>query len=82
MNTSLLKGKRVSQNKTQTDMARVIEKSVDAYAKKERGKVLFTPDEARVIAVSLNLTLEEFNDIFFDSKLPFGNNTSKNVTLA
>lgn len=43
-----LKGLRISKGKTQTDMAIAIEKSTDSYAKKERGEVLFSPEEMAI----------------------------------
>lgn len=71
MNKNLLKSARVKCGMTQSDAALVIEKSVDAYAKKERGEVYFTPAEISALTVAFHLTLEECNDIFFDSKLLF-----------
>ncbi len=73
MNTNLLKSVRVRKGKTQTDMASLIEKSIDTYAKKERGDVCFTPAEMVRVVKALNLTFGEFNAIFFASDLPFSN---------
>ncbi len=73
MNTNLLKSVRVKNGKTQTDMASLIEKSIDTYAKKERGEVYFTPAEMVRVSRTLNLTFSEFNDIFFNSELQFCN---------
>lgn len=64
MNGAKLKGKRVEKGYTQTDMANFIEKSFDSYSKKERGEVLFTPKEEAIIAIKLQLSLLEFNEIF------------------
>lgn len=72
MNGAKLKGKRVEKGYTQTDMANFIEKSFDSYSKKERGEVLFTPKEEAIIAIKLQLSLLEFNEIFFDGDLPYG----------
>ena len=72
MNGAKLKGKRVEKGYTQTDMANFIEKSFDSYSKKERGEVLFTPNEEEIIAIKLQLSLLEFNEIFFDGDLPYG----------
>lgn len=73
MNTNLLKSVRVKNGKTQTDMASLIEKSIDTYAKKERGEIYFTPAEMIRVLKALNLTFGEFNDIFFNSELQFCN---------
>lgn len=73
MNTNLLKSVRVKNGKTQTDMASLIEKSIDTYAKKERGEIYFTPAEMIRVLKALKLTFGEFNDIFFNSELHFCN---------
>ena len=73
METNLLKSVREKKEKTQTDMAALIEKSIDTYAKKERGDVYFTPAEMVRVVKALNLTFSEFNAIFFASDLPFCN---------
>lgn len=67
-----LKGLRTSKGKTQTDIATAIEKSTDSYAKKERGEVLFSPEEMAIVAIELEMTFEQFNYIFFGNRLPFG----------
>ncbi len=69
MNSSKLKGLRVEKGKTQEEMAKSIEKSLDSYAKKERGEVIFLPDEIAIISNLLEMTFEQVNDIFFDGKL-------------
>lgn len=74
MKSYLLKSKRVEKGKTQSFAASLIEKSVDSYAKKERGEVAFTPAEISALTKGFELTFNEFNDIFFDSKLQFCNN--------
>ncbi len=73
MNSLELKGLRIARGKTQSYMGERIEKSLDSYAKKERGEVLFTPEEMAIVASELDMTFEQFNAIFFTSKLPFGN---------
>lgn len=73
MNALGLKGLRISKGKSQLYMSKCIEKSLDSYAKKERGSVFFTPKEMSVVAHELNMTFEQFNDIFFDRTLPYGN---------
>lgn len=73
MNALKLKGLRIEKGLTQSDMAEIIEKSPDTYAKKERGEVMFTPSEMCLIAVALEMTFALFNLIFFDNNLPFGN---------
>lgn len=80
MNTSELKSKRIAQDKDVSYMASVIGKSNDAYAKKERGVVKFTPDEIAAVANDLCLSPAEFNNIFFDSQLLFGKCISKRLS--
>lgn len=80
MNTSKLRSARIEQSKDVSYMANVIRKTRDAYAKKERGAVKFTPDEIAAISNDLSLTPAKINAIFFDSKLLFGKNKSNNVS--
>lgn len=72
MNGQMLKGFRVGKGKTQGDIAEMIEKSTDSYAKKERGEVEFTLDETVVIAIETGMSFEQFDAIFYDGRLPFG----------
>lgn len=73
MNTSELRAERVRQRKNVEYMAKVISKSNDTYAKKERGLVKFTPEEIAAVSNDLMLSPEKLNLIFFDSNLLFGN---------
>lgn len=71
MNGRMLKGFRVSHGKTQKNYADLIEKSTDSYAKKERGEVEFTLNEALAIATDSGMDFDEFNAIFYDGRLPY-----------
>ena len=71
MTTTELRAERIRQGKDTKHMANVIGKSVDSYSKKERGEVKFDPEEMAAIQTDLHLSLEQFNVIFFDSKLLF-----------
>ena len=73
VNTNKLKAERIGQGKSVQYMSDVINKTYDAYARKERGDVKFTTEEMALIANDLSLSPTSFNEIFFDSKLPFGN---------
>lgn len=73
MNGLKLKGFRVEKGLTQKDMGDMIEKSTDSYSKKERCEVEFTLDETAVIAIETGMDFDEFNAIFYDGRLPFGN---------
>lgn len=73
MNSLELKGLRIARGKTQSYMGERIEKSLDSYAKKERGEVLFTPEEMAIVASELEMTFEQFNAIFFTNRLLFSN---------
>lgn len=81
MNTQELKGERVRQGKSTEYMGKLIGKTTDAYAKKERGEVKFTPEEQVVLAKDLKLSFEMFNAIFYDGKLPFSKSECKMCTL-
>lgn len=72
MNTRELRAERIRQNKTMEYMAKVIQKTSDAYAKKERGVVKFSPEEIASVSNDLALSPDKMNLIFFDSKLLFG----------
>lgn len=74
MNNLELKFARQREGLSQREMAAAIEKSVDSYAKKERGEVSFFPDEILKATLRLNLSYEQFNLIFFDNHLPFRKN--------
>lgn len=69
MNTLALKGKRVSQGKTQKYMGKVLGIYISTYSAKERGYVDFTPEEIVAAANDLELTFSELNDIFFGGNL-------------
>lgn len=58
---------RESSGKTQEEMAELIGlSSANAYSLKERGERKFSLDEAKIIADSFNLRIE---DIFFASEI-------------
>ena len=77
MNTAELKAERIRQNKDKKYMAKLIEKTTDAYAKKERGENKVIPDEMVAVAIDLGLDFDKFNAIFFDGKLLFSKNECK-----
>lgn len=78
MNNLELKFARQREGLSQREMAEAIEKSIDSYAKKERGEVSFFPDEILKATLRLNLNYEQFNLIFFDNLLPFRKNENEN----
>ena len=80
MNTAELKAERIRQGKDTEYMGKLIEKTTDAYAKKERGEVKFSLEETAVVANDLKLDLEKFNGIFFDGKLLFSKYDCKSCT--
>lgn len=69
INTLALKGKRVSQGKTQAYMGALIGVNTGTYSCKERGTTELSPEEIVLIANDLNFTIYELNDIFFDGNL-------------
>jgi len=80
MNTRELRAERIRQDKSVEYMASVIGKSNDTYAKKERGVVMFQPQEMCAIANDLHLSPADFNSIFFDKKLLFGKDIGRLTT--
>ncbi|MPN14799.1 hypothetical protein SDC9_162128 [bioreactor metagenome] len=70
----MLKAARVKLGYSTGDMANEINKCRSSYIKKENGDVVFTDQEIFLVSQKLLLTMEDVNDIFFDSKLPFRNN--------
>ena len=77
MNSRLLKAKRVERGVTQKELAVVIGCSEKTMCKKEGSKVnLFTAPEMLKIYIALQLSLYEFDSIFFDLEL-----TKHNIEL-
>ena len=61
----LLKGKRVANNKSQSDMAQYLgKKNKSAYSMKENGKRGFTDKEIEKIAILFKLSPMELVEIF------------------
>ena len=73
MNSKKLKSIRVERGRTQAELARSIHRSTDLYSKKEKGLVAFSTSEMKAVATELEMTFHDFNLIFFDGELPFGN---------
>lgn len=70
MNKLELEIARMRKGKSRSDMAAVIGKCRNAYAKKETGQTPFTDEEKLALADALELNIEQFSAIFFDGKLP------------
>jgi len=70
MKLRLLKSKRVLNGLTQEQIAKEIGMNPKSYNMKENGKYKFSLEEAAKISNTLKLSLEEFNDIFLQTKLP------------
>lgn len=62
---------RVKFNKTQQQMADIIQVSVATYIRKEQGKIKFTLIEVKVFKEYFGLTMQEVWDIFFDFDVHF-----------
>lgn len=72
MNVRLLKAKRVEFGLRQKDLAELLGITEKSMNKKECCPVnKFKADEMLTVVKALNLTLDEFNAIFFDRNLPF-----------
>ena len=74
MNRELLEYKRKCRGfRTRRAFAAHIGKSDRYYNARENGEVEFSVQDMEDVTEALQLTLEEFNLIFFDGKLPYGN---------
>ena len=73
MNLAKLRGKRAELGFTQNDCGNAIGKTGSSYSRRENGETEFTPDEICSFTIEAKLSFDEFNDIFFDGRLPFGN---------
>lgn len=72
MNVQKLKAKRVENGLIQKDLAKALGITEKAMCHKEcstRNK--FKAEEMLILAKILNMSLSDFNAIFFDSELPF-----------
>ncbi len=56
---------------TEEEAAQKLQLPVSAYRQRERGRVLVSPVECAILSKMYGLTLNEFNDVFFRSCLPF-----------
>ncbi len=72
MKPNEIKGARARLGLTQKDMAGKLGISTQSYAKKESGDTRFTDPEKLIVCEALGLSLVQFNDIFYDGKLPIG----------
>ena len=80
MNTRLLKAKRVEKGLLQRDVAKQLGISEKAMCQKECSTVnKFKADEMLALVSILDLTLEEFDSIFFDKKLAVCNRGYKKL---
>ncbi len=70
MNVRLLKAKRVERDVYQAELAELLGVTPKSVCHKENSsRCRFTVDEMLAISKHLELTLEEFDAIFFDNKL-------------
>lgn len=61
---NILKSKMILQEKTQSEMAKVLGMSLVSVSKKINGVIKFNLEEVKKIKEYLNLTDEEINQIF------------------
>lgn len=69
MKVNKVKIARISKNLTQEEVAELLGVTLATYNRKELGLVDFKRDEVLRLAGILDLTLQDVNKIFFDSKL-------------
>lgn len=72
VNTKELRLARAKEEKTQEDMAKLLNISRGTYSKKENGLINITIDEAIAIAVELKMDFNTFNKIFAERKTTKG----------
>jgi len=65
---------------TEEQVADKLNVPVSAYRQREKGKVLISLTECAVLSKMFNLSLDEFNDIFFRMNLPFRKDDLKPYT--
>ncbi len=66
-----LKALRVFRGFTLQEMAEKIGRSSAAYSHKESGSAAFSDEEKVILVNELEMSFEQFNNIFFDGKLTF-----------
>ena len=69
VNTKALRVARVEEDKTQSDMADLLNISRGTYSKKENGIINMTIDEAVTIAEDLQMDFNKFNKVFANERL-------------
>lgn len=69
MDVLKLKGARASKGITQEQMSKTVGMTPKTYNRKELGLVGFSANEIQNVALTLCLTMEEINQIFFDGKI-------------
>lgn len=67
-----LRAQRVKLGISAKHMADLLGICEDLYRKRETGKIPFRLSETIIVFYELQLTLKQFNDIFYDGKLPIG----------
>lgn len=67
-----IKGARTRLGYKTSYMADILGISDDSYRKKERGIVKFSDEEKVIVARTLEFSFQQFNEYFFDGKLPNG----------
>ena len=77
MNLNEFRSARVKVGLSQTDLARKLGISNTAMSNKELGIAQFKDSEKIKLCKILNLTLSQFNDCFFDGKLPYEEQKAK-----
>lgn len=69
INTKELRITRVEEEKTQSDLASLLNISRGTYSKKENGIINMTIDEAVAIAEALHMDFNKFNKVFANGRL-------------
>lgn len=71
MNGLKLRSARIARGKTSKQMAELIGRCEASWNQRERGEKAPDLQEVLLVTEFLNLSEQEFEDIFFDSNLPF-----------
>lgn len=71
MNSNLLKSKRILNGYTQESISQKVGITPKTYNRKEIGLSTFNIKEIIELSKILELNIQEINEIFFESNLPF-----------
>ncbi len=81
MNQTELKVARVRRGVKARELADALDRTVGSYINRENGRARVTLSDALIITQVLNLSLAEFDVIFFDGDLPFSKDSDEDYNF-